>query len=316
MTIGTLSAAAGGMGDASLLHATAASVFHPSDFSDASEVAFAHALKIALVSGATLHMLHVSDPSRVPWEEFPGVRDTLERWGLIPAGSPRRAVARLGIEVRKVITHDRDPVKASLGFLARYPADVVVLAVHRREGRMRWFQKSVGEPIAHGSGQITLFVPHGVEGFVSCATGAVSLRNVLIPLAHKPSPQPALDATANLIRRLQLAAGTVTLLHVGAGESPAVLCPDVPGWTWCRMAATGDPAERILRVAGDIGADLIVMTTDGPDGFLDGLRGTTSARVLNKARCPVANLPVGAGTRRAAGHEARALATGSSARTT
>jgi nucleotide-binding universal stress UspA family protein len=283
------------MADARLLPATAApAVFHPSDFSDASEIAFAHALKIALASKATLHMLHVSDPSRVPWEEFPGVRDTLERWGLIPADSPRRAVTRLGIEVRKVVTHDRDPVKASLGFLKRHPADVVVLAVHQREGRMRWFQKAVGEPIAYGSGQITLFVPHGVEGFVSRATGAVSLRNILIPLAHKPSPQPALDATARFVRNLQVDAGTVTLLHVGPDAAPPVRCPDVPGWTWRRMSAIGDPAERILWAAGDLAADLIVMTTDGPEGFLDGLRGTTSARVLNKARCPVANLPVGA----------------------
>jgi nucleotide-binding universal stress UspA family protein len=36
-----------------------------------------------------------------------------------------------------------------------------------------------------------------------------------------------------------------------------------------------------------------MMTTDGPDGFLDGLRGTTSERVLRRSRCPVVNLPVG-----------------------
>ncbi len=274
---------------------TAPSVFHPSDFSEASEIAFAHALKIALVSGATLHMLHVSDQLRLRWEEFPGVRATLERWGLIPGGSPRSAVGRLGINVRKVVTRDRDAVKASLRFLARHPADVIVLAVHQRDGRMRWFQKSVGKPIARRSGQIALLVPFGVEGFVSRATGAVSLRNILIPIAQKPSPQPALDAVARFIRNLQLAAGTVTLLHVGdAGDAPAVRCPDVPGWTWNRMTTPGDPADRILQVAGDITADLIVMTTDGPDGFLDGLRGTTSAHVLNRARCPVANLPVGA----------------------
>ena len=240
------------MGHARPLPATAPSVFHPSDFSDASEIAFAHALKIALVSGATLHMLHVSDQSRVPWVYLPGVRDTLERWGLIPADSPRRAVARLGIEVRKVVRHDSDPVKASLGFRPRHPADVVVLAVHQRQGRMRWFQKSVGKPIVNGPATATLFVPHGVEGFVSRATGAVSLRNVLIPLAHKPSPQPALDATARFVRSLQVAAGIVTLLHVGAGEPPAVCCPDVPGWTWRRMTAVGDPAERILWAAGDL----------------------------------------------------------------
>jgi nucleotide-binding universal stress UspA family protein len=284
------------MSDSALLHTTpAASVFHPSDFSEASEIAFAHALKIALMAGATLHMLHVSDQSRVPWEDFPGVRETLERWGLIPAGSPRSAVTRLGIDVLKVVTHDSDAVKASLSFLARRPADLVVLAVHQRDGRMRWFQKSVGEPIARRSGQVTLFVPHGIEGFVSRATGAVSLRHILIPIAQKPSPQPAVDAAARFVGNLQVAAGTLTLLHVEDGNDvPAVHCPDVPGWTWNRLTTTGDPVERILEVAADIAADLIVMTTDGPDGFLDALRGTTSARVLNKARCPVASLPVGA----------------------
>ena len=257
------------MSDSALLHSTAAaSVFHPSDFSEASEIAFAHALKIALMSGATLHMLHVSDQSQLPWDDFPGVRDTLQRWGLISADSPRSAVTGLGIEVRKVVRRDRDAVKANLSFLARHPADVIVLAVHQRDGHMRWFQKSVGEPIARGSGQITLFVPHGVDGFVSRATGAVSLRSILIPIAQKPSPQPGLDAAARFVRNLQLAAGTVTLLHVGdAGDAPAVRCPDVPGWTWNRMTATGDPADRILHVAADIGADLIVMTTEGWTGF-------------------------------------------------
>ncbi len=36
------------------------SVFHPSDFSPASEVAFAHALKAALIAKADLTILHVS----------------------------------------------------------------------------------------------------------------------------------------------------------------------------------------------------------------------------------------------------------------
>ena len=242
-----------------VLHpAATASVFHPSDFSEASEIAFAHALKIALMSRATLHMLHVSGESRVPWDDFPGVRDTLQRWGLIPADSPRSAVTGLGIEVCKVVRRSDDAVKASLSFLATHPADVIVLAVHQREGRARWFQKSVAEPIARGAGQITLFVPHGVQGFVSRATGAVSLRNILIPVTHKPSPQPAIDTAARFVRNLQLAAGTVTVLHVGdAGGAPPVQCPSVPGWTWNRMNTTGDPVDRILEVAAEINADLI-----------------------------------------------------------
>jgi nucleotide-binding universal stress UspA family protein len=270
------------------------SIFHPSDFSDASEVAFAHALKIALVTKATLRMLHVSAGPDADWSDFPGVRSTLERWKLIPKGSSKSAVGRLGIDVRKVTAPSDDPVKACLAYLAERPADLIVLAVRQRQGRMRWLKKSVGEPIARGAGETTLFIPHGVEGFVSRADGSVSLRSILIPLARKPRAQPALDAAARLVHNLRLGAGTVTLLHVGsASEAPAVKVPSGTGWSWRRLAKQGEPAEVIPRTAEEVAADLIMMTSDGPDGFLDGLRGTTSERVLRGSRCPVANLPVG-----------------------
>jgi hypothetical protein len=133
-----------------------------------------------------------------------------------------------------------------------------------------------------------------VEGFVSRRDGSISLRNILIPVTSKPCPQPGLEAAARLIRNLQLPAGIVTLLHVGsAAEMPSVKLPEDTDWTWNRVAEAGEPAETILQTARELRADLIVMTTDGPDGFLDGLRGTTSERVLREARCPVANLPVG-----------------------
>jgi nucleotide-binding universal stress UspA family protein len=270
------------------------SVFHPSDFSEASEVAFAHALKTALVTGADLSMLHVAAGHDADWHEFPGVRDTLERWKLIPKGSPKDAVGKLGIEVRKIIASSTDPVKACLHFLEKNPADLIVLAVHQREGRMRWLEKSTGEPIARKAGTMTLFIPHGVEGFISRNDGTVKLRSILIPITSKPRPQPGLEAARRLIHGLNLPAGSVTLLHVGpAAESPSVNLPEDIGWNWSRVVRDGEPVHAILETAGEIGADLIVMTTDGPDGFLDGLRGTTSERVLSKAHCPVLSLPVG-----------------------
>ena len=69
--------------------------------------------------------------------------------------------------------------------------------------------------------------------------------------------------------------------------------PKDTDWTWNSLAKAGEPAETIMQTATELRADLIAMTTDGPDGFLDGLRGTTSERVLRNTRCPVANLPVG-----------------------
>jgi hypothetical protein len=150
------------------------SIFHPSDFSEASEVAFVHALTIALVAGATLTVLHVEASPGIEWHDFPGVRDTLERWRLIPMGSPKSVVGRLGIKVKKVITSSNDPVKAFLDFLEQHPENLVVLAVHQREGRVRWLDKPVGELIARGKGQMTLFIPHGLEGFVSGQDGSIA----------------------------------------------------------------------------------------------------------------------------------------------
>jgi nucleotide-binding universal stress UspA family protein len=270
------------------------SIFLPSDFSDASEVAFVHALKIALVAGAKLSLFHVDAGDDREWEDFPGVRETLERWKLLPAGSPRSAVARLGIDVRKVVASGRDPVRACLGYLDGHPAELIVLAVKNEEGRMRWLERSSGEPLARRAGEMALFLPEGVDGFVSRADGSVSLRNILIPVAGTPNPGPAIDAAARLIRNLGIPTGTVTLLHAGPeSEMPATRPPSDTGWRWNREAREGEPVEVILDAVRRLAIDLVVMTTDGPDGFLDALRGTTSERLLRQARCPVANLPVG-----------------------
>src|SRR5215213_9448979 len=90
-----------------------ARIFHPSDFSEASEVAFAHALKAALVTHSVLDVLHVTAGHDIDWADFPGVRETLARWGLLPPNSPPTAVVDLGIDVVKCVTHAADPVHAA-----------------------------------------------------------------------------------------------------------------------------------------------------------------------------------------------------------
>jgi nucleotide-binding universal stress UspA family protein len=267
------------------------SIFHPSDFSEASEIAFEHALRIALVTRAALTMLHVDPGCTADWSDFPGVRSTLERWRLIAQDSARSAVADLGIAVQKIIAASPSPVRASVDFLDKHPADLVVLAVHQYEGRMRWQHKRVAEPIAHANEAMTLYLPHGVPGFVARANGSISLRNILIPVAGKPRPQPALAAVARMIRALQLPPGKVRLLHVGRGaEMPLLQIPAEAGWDWSVHCLEGEPVEVIGQIAAATRCDLLVMTTEGPHGFLDALRGSTSARVLAESRCPVLTL--------------------------
>lgn len=268
------------------------SILHPSDFSEASEVAFAHALKAALIARSRLTLFHVSPDMKAEWSDFPGVRQTLERWGLLPPDSPRSAVPELGIDVRKIIAHERNPVSALLRYLDTNPTDLIVLAAHQDDDGTAWLRTSVAEPVARKGGQATLFVPHGVAGFVSPRDGSVSLQRILIPVAPTPRAQPAVAAAARLVARLARPTGTFTILHVGAaGNMPAVNRPHVAGWQWESVTKDGEVIATILDTARTTQADLIVMTTDGRNGFLDALRGSHSERVLRRTPCPLLAIP-------------------------
>lgn len=267
-------------------------VFHPSDFSPASEVAFAHALKAALIAKATLTVLHVSPGGEQNWTEFPGVRQTLERWGMLPKNSPRSAVPELGINVQKIITKDTDPVKSVLGFLDQHSTDLIVLATHQDKGRGLWKEKSVAQPVARKSRQMTLFIPAGVKGFVSLQDGAVSLKNIVIPVAAVPNAQPAIQAAVRIAQQLNCPTGRFTILHVSDDTSiPEVDCPELPGWEWTKLSQKGDITEVILQTARATEADLIVMSTEGHNGFLDALRGSHSEQVLRQCTCPLLAIP-------------------------
>ncbi len=269
-------------------------VFHPSDFSPASEPAFAHALTAALTAKAGLTILHVSEKRETEWMEFPGVRETLERWGLLPKNSSRADVSKLGIDVKKVKTVHQDPVEGVTAYLATHTTDLIVLANDQSKGASPWFSKSVAVPIARASRQMTLFVPKGVDGFVSAQDGSISLKSILIPVASNPPAQPSIQAAVRMAYRLNCAAGVFTILHVGQdGGMPDLHVPDIPGWRWNRLTRQGDVVDVICATASETQTDLIVMSTDGRNGFLDALRGSHSERVLRQCPCALLAIPAG-----------------------
>lgn len=271
------------------------SVLHPTDFSESSLVAFYHGLKTALITKSKFTLFNVSPNGEPEWASFPGVRETLERWGLLPKSSQRSAVAELGVHVRKIVADMSDPVKAVLGYLEHHPVDLIVLATRQRDGTVRWLGKSVSEPIARTAWQMTLFIPGGAKGFVSAEDGSVHLNRVLIPVARSPRAEPAVAAAARLVQKLNCPEGTFTLMHVGGSDTmPAVRCPEVPGWKWVKELRTGDVIQSIVGAAKDLNSDLIVMSTDGRNEFLDSLRGSHSERVLRHGVAPLLTVPVGA----------------------
>jgi nucleotide-binding universal stress UspA family protein len=272
-------------------------VLHPTDFSAASEIAFAHALKIALQARARFYVLHTESSARegsdIDWRAFPGVRSTLARWGLLEDGSPAEAVfERLGVRVSKVDILDDDPVRGIVRFLSDHPSDLIVLATEGRDGWQRWLHRSVAEPLARETSVPALFLPHGAKGFVEPETGRARLARVLLPMDSDPRPDAAIEAAAGLVALLDAGDCDLHLLHVGdAARAPAA---HVQGESFARVETStreGGVVDTIIDMAGELDADLIVMATQGHKGFLDALRGSTTEQVLRRASCPVLAVP-------------------------
>jgi nucleotide-binding universal stress UspA family protein len=269
------------------------SVLHPTDLSESSRVAFHHALKAALSAKAQLTLLHVSTDKDLKWSQFPGVRETLERWGVLPPGSLKSAVAQLGIDARKIVAPEAEPVDAVINYLEDHPTDLIVLSTSQREGRIPWLGKSVASPVTRKSGEMTLLIPGDVEGFVSAKDGSVNLKKILIPIARTPRPEPALKAAARFVRKFNSSEGTFIVLHIGTSNTmPALRLPEVEGWTWQKELRSGEVIDGIVQAAKDFEADLIVMATDGRNGFLDGLRGSHSERILRYGVAPLLTIPI------------------------
>jgi nucleotide-binding universal stress UspA family protein len=270
-------------------------IFHPSDFSAASEVAFGHALKIAIQAKAKLDIMHVEthlSPEKPYWQDFPAVRLTLSRWGILPEGIGRDEVAKAGLRIRKALKSGADPVKTMLRHFRRLPPDLIVLATHQREGIERWLHRAVAEPLARRSGAMTLFVPSETRGFVSVKNGSVTLKKILIPVDHDPDPQTALSKALLLARGLDCIVGEIRLVHIGPrGTAPVIDTPYRTGWSYDTVVRQGDVVDEIVKAEHEWRPDLMVLATHGHLDFLDALRGSTTERVLRSVYCPVLAVP-------------------------
>jgi len=272
------------------------SIFHPSDFSEASLHAFAHALAIGLIRQTELTILHSGSDflGADEWTKFPPVRKTLERWGLLEPGSDRAAIFdEFQLRVQKVNLRSLSPLSASMKYLKKHPTDLIVLSTHGREGVPRWIRPSKAERLAHRAGTLTLFVPESGRGFVSLEDGGVDLSRVLSPIDHGPNPAAAITYATRAARALRASATPeIVMLHVGeTSDLPPIEVPKDSGCSFRTEQRDGPVVDGILQVAREIDADMIAMTTQGHDGFLDALRGSVTDQVLRGAPCPLLAVP-------------------------
>jgi len=269
------------------------SVLHPTDFSPSSLVAFDHALALTVRCHGELTVLHAGvEQSDDPFEHFPAVRSTLQRWGYLDEDSlPSAVFDRLGVRVRKVSLQSHSALEAAHRYLHSGDTDLVALATEARDGLPAWLRPSTAERIARHTSSMSLFVQEGVHGFVNHASGDLSLSRILVPVALDPDVQPAVIAAVRLAGLISTPV-EIVLCHVGAGPMPRVSIPRDPRLTFRTERRHGDVVDEIDRAVREFQADLVVMATDGRDGFLGAMgRGSHTERVVRQCPCPVLAVP-------------------------
>ncbi len=254
--------------------------------------AFEHALRIAVAARCSLDIAHVeSDRDQLgrEWDAFPGVRSTLQRWGLLDAGAPPSAVReQLGVKVVKHDLSGSSPVHALGPVVADPEVGLVVVGSGLREGLGRIVHPSVAEALARKAKAPTLFIPKGCQGFVNSATGAPTLRNVLLPIDGTVAPDRALELAADLAMLL----GQTPVFHLLTVNEAGGRQSDRPVSVGAfDVFRSGPLVATIVSYAEEIDADLIVMGTAGHDSLRDIALGSTTEQVLHAAGRALAAVP-------------------------
>jgi nucleotide-binding universal stress UspA family protein len=269
------------------------SILVPTDFSDDAATAFAHALKLAVALRAELDVFHVEpDNDQSDWHWGPKVLATLQAWGTLPAHATEADFEGLGLRTHRSMVGGVRPGAAILQEAAASHADLVVMSTHGRAGLRRWLQPSVAFPVALKGVVPVLVLPALSRGFVNPDTGVASLRNLLLPIDHRPHPAPGFDMAHTLSTAFPSPRLNVTTLHVGATAPETDLLEPEDHWRVQHLLDDEGPVvERIIRTALERNVDLIITVTEGRRGFLDFLRGSTVERLLDEVHVPVLVVP-------------------------
>ena len=266
-------------------------IFHPTDFSDASDAAFRHALRLAFELKTGLTIMHVGD-RRDDWSGFPHVRETLAGWNLVDPDIPKQELEPLtGLRVKKIEAIGENPVDVMARFLDVHTVSMVVMATHGRTGMAAVRHPSVARALARKVRRPFLFVRQDMPGIIQ-PDGNIKLDHVLVPVDNEPDPQMAIDEVVRLTRQWNGAVGTLEALHVGNQPMRVSLnIPDLGDIVLNSVSRNGEPEQVIPAVAAENHADLIVMVYAGPDRLAEKWIGSTTEQVIRTAPCPVLALP-------------------------
>lgn len=286
----------------------------PVDFSPRSQLAVRYAGGLARKVGAAVELLFVVEPA--PFysglEYTPLTIDNV-RLADIAEGRLRKLAATLlpvGAQAGVAVRQGRAPTEILAHARAR-DVDLIIVPTHGYSGLERLLMGSTAERLVRHAPcpVLTLRLEARAGGVRRGGTDAPRLRRLLAPVDFSAPSGEALRVAAELADRFRSA---LTVLHVVFSapvpdrlaatarrlEPRAIELAQKEMTAWLRTrlpthpAATteivaGLPHKEIVRAAGRLETDLLVIATQGRTGLKRLIMGSTTEQVIRHAPCPV-----------------------------
>ena len=271
------------------------------DFSPVSEKAASYAKALALNFRSTVKIAHAFDPSSVTsYLEVMLGKPVKERRRICNDGLERlrKDFSAAGLEARSCLPEEHQPHTALLKVAEQEDTDLIVAGTHSRSGLERLVLGSVAEQLIRNAVCPVLTVgPHARAP----GDGPLVFRTMVY--ATDFSAKAAKAAVFALSFAQDSGAHLYFCYVAGAGSGPeerkfmdshfkADLKRMIPesSYEWCSpetVVEHGDASKAILELAGQVGADLIVLGARKASFWLTHVEHGLTPDLLAEATCPV-----------------------------
>ena len=294
-------------------------VLFPTDFSEMANHALPYAIKMSKIFNAELIMLHAvtlyeHDPND-PEHHFPSLQTYCTEVRKAADNDFQvciETVGDSGVKIRKAIVQGISPHAAILDYIKdEGEIGLIVMSTHGRSGLSHVLLGSVTENVIRYSPCPVLVIKHPEHEFIDPDSGEVRIKKILFPLDFS---QDSLRPLEFLRFIAEMNDAEIIIFHAVDVEIPPVyytsgiesvlqLDPELFERVKSKMkglvdaplegmrvryeVAEGRAVERIKVLAAEEEVDLIIMGAAGSHGIGDFLFGSTAARVIQKAVCPV-----------------------------
>jgi nucleotide-binding universal stress UspA family protein len=294
-------------------------VLFPTDFSELADHALPYAIKMAKIFKAELVMLHAvtlyeHDPND-PEHHFPSLKKYCADVQKLADADLQVCIEKMGdigVAVTQKVIQGISPHAAILEYIkATGDVSLIVMSTHGRSGLKHVLLGSVSENVIRYAPCPVLVVKQPEHEFIDPATGEVHIGKILFPVDFSKESIEPLELLKDMA---QLTGAEVIVFHAIDVEIPPVyytsgltsilqLDPKLNERVKRKMQTViGKPlkglrlryeigegrAMHLIRsLAADEKVDLIIMGSTGSHGIGDFLFGSTTARVIQKAVCPV-----------------------------